>query len=241
MKINSIITLASLLSLAIISMAFVQKPIPAKTTELAGEKESFLEFLSQFKKVELPYSIGLDDLDGYQDYRDNKAKSVVKGVNNTAIKATRFIPESTAGKFSRMGPPVLNPVARFYPNNQMVAVIYKSQGPFANEMIAGYSLIYYDLKGNILPKSKDDLKKWSRGFKLAYSNMQNSMTCTIDTAGNISQTEYKNVWKKDVHEHGFEGNKLVDFKPEKTTFLALDSKGNLNENKYTATASRAVP
>jgi hypothetical protein len=240
MKIKSIIALVSLLGLAIISMAFVQKPIQVKTTEQAVEKESFLAFLSQFKKVELPYSIGLNDLDGYQDYRDNKAKPAAKGAKNISIKTTRFIPESTAGKFSRMGPPVLSPVARFYPNNQMVAVIYKSQGPFSSEIYASYSLIFYDLKGNILPKSKDDMK-WSRGFTLAYSDMENSMTCTIDAAGNISQTEYKNVWKKDVHEHGFEGNKLVDFKPEKTTFLALDSKGNLSESKYALTASRAKP
>jgi hypothetical protein len=158
-------------------------------------------------------------------------KPAIKGVKGTGIKATRFIPESTAGKFSRMGPPVLNPVARFYPNNQMVAVVYKSQGPFASEIFASYSLIYYDLKGNILPKKQGDLKKWSRGFTLAYSEIENSMTCTIDASGNISQTEYKNVWKKEVEKHGFEGNKLVDFKPSKTTTFKLDSKGKFERNQ----------
>jgi hypothetical protein len=71
MKIKSIIALVSLLGLAIVSTAFVHKPNPPKVIE----KESFLEFLSQFKKVELPYSIGLNDLDGYQDYRENKSKA----------------------------------------------------------------------------------------------------------------------------------------------------------------------
>ncbi len=240
MKIKSIIALAGLLSLAIISMAFVQKPIPVKTTELAGEKESFLEFLSQFKKVELPYSIGLNDLDGYRNYRDNKAKPAAKGAKKTSIKTTRFIPESTAGKFSRMGPPELAPVARFYPNDKMVAVVYTFKQHFGGDLNIEYQLLLYDLKGNILQKQKQKTH-FSGAFNLAYSSIEKTMTCSIDAAGNIAQAEYKNVWKKDVHEHGFEGNKLVDFKPSKTTAFKLDSKGSLNENKYAATASRAQP
>ncbi|MBK8565666.1 MAG: hypothetical protein IPN76_20545 [Saprospiraceae bacterium] len=237
---KSIIAMASLLSLAIISSAFIQKPIPAKTIEKYEKKEPFLEFLSQFKKVELPYSIGLNDLEGYQAYRDIKSKPTAKSIKKTALKTTQFIPASMAGKLSRMGPPTLYPVARFYPNHQMVAVVYKSQGPFDEEIYASYSLILYDLKGNILPRTKDKMGN-NRGFRLAHSAMENSLTCTIDATGNISQTEFKNVWKKDVYEHGFEGNKLVDFKAGKTTYFALDSKGNLNETKYTAMASRARP
>lgn len=236
MKIKSIIALVSLLSLTIVSTAFVHKPNPPKVIE----KESFLEFLSQFKKVELPFSIGLNDFEGYQDFRDSKSKSTTKSGNKAGIKTTQFIPESRAGKFSRMGPPTLTPIARFYPNDKMVAVVYSSNQRFGGNLKTTYELLLYDLNGNILPKQQEKLAL-GRSFNIAYSSFDKSMTCTIDAAGNISQTEYENVWKKDVHEYGIEGNKLVDFKPGKTTAFKLDSKGALNETKYAATASRAEP
>jgi hypothetical protein len=240
MKIKSIIAMASLFSLAIVSTAFIQKPIPVNPAEFAVEKESFLSFLSQFKKVELPYSIGLNDLEGYQVYRDIKSKPAAKSTKKAVIKTTQFIPESQAGKFSRMGPPELVPVVRFYPNDKMVAVVYSSKQRFGGDINIAYQLVLYDLKGNILQKQKEK-SHFSGAFNLAYSSLEKTMTCAIDAAGHISQSEYENVWKKAVHEHGYTDNKLIDFKPGKTTYLALDSKGNLNETKYGAVASRARP
>ncbi|MBK9013030.1 MAG: hypothetical protein IPM82_02515 [Saprospiraceae bacterium] len=240
MKIKTIIALAGLLGSALFSTAFVQKPNPSKTLENAAEKESFLEFLSQFQKVELPFSIGLNDLEGYQAYRDTKAKPAAKSKHTTPLKATRFIPGSEHYKFSRMGPPEMVAVARFYPSCQTVAVVYSSKQPFGDDLYLNYQMLVYDLKGNLLTKAQD--KKGRDGaFTLAYSGVENSMTCTIDAAGKISQSTYKNQWKKDVANHGYDGNKLVDFKLEKTTDFKLDEKGNIGEAKHATIASRATP
>ncbi len=139
-----------------------------------------------------------------------------------------------------MGPPELVPVARYYPNDKMVAVIYSSKQRFGGDLSTAYQLVLYDLKGNILQKQKEK-SHLSGAFNLAYSSMDKTMICSIDAAGNVSQTEYENVWKKAVQEHGYDDNKLIDFKPEKTTYMALDSKGNFNETKYAAMASKARP
>ena len=240
MKIKSIIAFAGLLATAVFSTAFRAKPTSQAPIENIAQKEDFLQFLSQFKKVELPYSIGLKDLEGYQAYRTPAAKPAAKSSQKQTLKPTKFLPGSEASKFSRMGPPMLVAVARFYPNDQMVAVVYSSKLQFGGDMNMSYQLVLYDLNGNILSKQPDK-KQAAKSFQLAYSSSENSMTCTIDAAGNIAQNTFENQWQKDVYEHGYDGNKIVDFKLKKTTGFKLDKSGNVSEVKYQAMASRARP
>ncbi len=241
MKIKSLIAMVGLFSLAIISTAFVQKPNTIKTpVNIDANGESFLNFLSQFKKVDLPYSIGIDDMAGYADYRSINQKMVIKNPERTQLKPSGFLPESMQGKFSRMGPPEIMPVARFYPNPQMVAVVYCSKQPFGDGLNRNYNLVLYDLKGNILPKEKNK-KSFNRAFNLAYSTVDKTMTCSIDSKGNISQHIYKNQWRKNVANNGLEGNVLQGFKTENTLVFQIDSKGNIAEQKHSAVASRVQP
>jgi hypothetical protein len=240
MKIKSIIATLGLALLAVASTAFVQKT-PQKTSPLeAAEKEAFLQYLSQFKKVELPYSIGLDNFKGYENYLGKPIKKTVAKPNVVRIKATPFLPESNAGKFSRMGPPTLEAIARFYPNDQMVAVVYSSKPPFGGEEHLNYRMVVYDLNGNILPKQKDKLA-YRQAFDLAYSSTDKTMTCTIDASGNISQGTYTNQWLKDLYKHGMEDNKITGVKQEKTSNYRLNSRGEFVESKHGAIASRAEP
>ncbi len=240
MKIKTIIAALGLALLVVVSTAFVQKT-PQKTNPLeAAKKEAFLQYLSQFKKVELPYSIGLEDFNGYDNYRSRQQKQAISKQNGVRLLATPFIPEPNLGKFSRMGPPTLEAIARFYPNDQMVAVVFSSQRPFANDILTSYHIVVYDLNGNILPKKKEELK-FQGAFKLAYSSTSTTMTCDIDAYGNILQSTYNNQWLKDVDNHGFEDNKITGFKLEKTANYRLNKTGELSETKYAATASRAEP
>ncbi len=240
MKIKSIITFVCLLALGLFSTAFMPKPASKVALENTAEKEDFLQFLSQFKKVEMPFSIGLKDLEGYQAYRTPSPKPAAKSSQKATLKATRFIPGSEASKFSRMGPPELVAVARFYPSDKTVAVVYSSRQQFGSDLNMSYQLMLYDLNGNILLKQSDK-KQLAKSFQLAYSSTENSMTCAIDAAGNISQSTYENQWKKDVYEYGYDGNKIVDFKLEKTANFKLDKSGNISEAKHQAVASRATP
>ena len=62
MKIKSIIAFASLLLLGTISTAFMSGKSVAKTPIVVEDNKGFLEFLSNFEKVKLPYEIGLKDM-----------------------------------------------------------------------------------------------------------------------------------------------------------------------------------
>src|SRR5262245_26751332 len=112
MKIKSFIAFAGLLVLAVFSMAFMAKPAPKAPAENTAQKENFIQFLSQFKKAELPYTIGLNDMEGYRNYREGKAITVAKISPRTPLNSTRFIPGSEHFKFSRMGPPEMFAVTR---------------------------------------------------------------------------------------------------------------------------------
>ncbi|MBI1224989.1 MAG: hypothetical protein GC192_07100 [Bacteroidetes bacterium] len=243
MKIKSFIALVGLFSLAIISSAFIQKTNTVKTpVNISTEGETFVSFLSQFKKVDLPYIFGVDDMEGYADYKNGNQKKATKKSANAHLEPSHFIPESMQGKFSRMGPPELTPVARFYPNPQMVAVIFCSKLPFGDGVNRNYNLVLYDLKGNILPKTKDK-SSYHHAFNLAYSSVDKTMTFSIDSNGNITQQLFNNQWRKNVANNGINGNTIQSFKKEDTLAFQIDNKGNIAEQKQTlpATASRAEP
>ena len=142
MKIKNLFVFASLILLVTLFSAF--RPAVETTTE-TNKGESFTEFLSHFEKVELPYEITFDDFENYKQfksadkskkgkkqYKKSKMKSSKIGKTYTdkngfihsPIRFTKYIPEISRGRFSRRGPPRMYPVARFYPNEKMVAVIF---------------------------------------------------------------------------------------------------------------------
>lgn len=232
--------MAGLLSLAFFSSAFVPRPAAVSHAENKGGEESFLEFLSQFRKVDLPYAIGLNDLEGYQNYWATKARPIAQANPKKPLWPSRYLPGSEAAKFSRMGPPDLFPVARFYPNNKMVAVIYSSKLHFGDKLSTDYLLMLYDLKGNMLTQRPEKNPR-PGPFLLAFSSPEKSMTATIDADGNIGQLTYENQWKKDVRQHGYVANSLTNFKLEKTAVFHLDGKGNFVEPSQNVVVTRAAP
>jgi hypothetical protein len=223
MKIKSIVAMVGLLVVALFSSAFTSSKEDAR-------KEEFLVFLSQFPKVDLPFSLGIADMEGYRAYRQGKAQSVAQRIERRVLRPSRFLPGSEASKFSRMGPPEMRPIARFYPNEKMVAVVYAASSPFSDDLYVDYVLAVYDLKGNILPV-KQGKTKASWGFPLASSGGEYSVTCSIDSRGHITQTQHLNKWKKDVGVHGYAGNQLVGFEAQKSTHFKIDEKGNITESK----------
>lgn len=236
MKIKTTISLLAILTIALFATAFAPTPKPGTLDEAFAKKERFIEFLSLFKKAELPYWIDLGDLDGYDAYRSGKGNAAKPPKVQRSIKSMEFIPEARV-EFSRMGPPEIIPLVRFYPNDKMVAVIYSSKLRFTDNLIKCYNLILYDLNGNILT-GNDKHTKYANMFNLAYSGVNESMTCMINAKGQITLTEFTNQWKKDLTSHGVEGNKVVGFKKGRTTTYSIGKSGKIQETKQDLASTR---
>jgi len=230
-----------------LSTAFVQ---PTPVAEVSSDKNTasdFAEYLSHFKKVELPYSLNLEDLKQYENYQKGVSKKTVKkgnkkfskkmksGAKKSPIARSKYLPEVARGMFSRMGPPDVQPIARFYPNEKMIAVVYSSKRRFS-DLDQSYNLAVYDLKGNVLsPNSKN----WSE-FNLGYTSLKQTITFRIDEKGNIWRNTYDNVWKNKLKKRGYRNNQLVDFQIKDTQVFKLNEKGVAEELKTIPSDGRAA-
>ena len=163
------------------------------------------------------------------------------GLSKSPISRSRYIPENEHRIMSRMGPPELNPIARFYPSEKTVAVVYSSAQPFGGGLNVQYNLVVYDLKGRVLPDQKKEKHQMSlsSSFQLANSSMEKTTTCSIDAKGNIWQNAYENKWKNDVRKNGTNSNKLVDFKLQKTQVFNIAANGSIAALKEYPTTFRA--
>lgn len=203
-------------------------------------KESFVEFLSYFEKKELPYSIGLENLEAYNGYIKNNTstkEAINRHGSRSAISNSNFIPGSRFGKMSRMGPPELIPVARFYPNEKMVAIIYSSNLRFGSGLDKSYNMVVYDLKGNILPATSKD--KNPASFLVAQSSVEQSITFQIDKQGRIWKNTYNNIWEKNLDDNWIDKNVITGFEIKNTEVFELDKNGNLEKLKEIPTVAKA--
>lgn len=258
MKIKNLVVLAILASVGILNSAFVNPDV-----EVGGEI-SFTKFLSYFEKTELPFEINLEDLDKYENFKHaSKIEQPVRKLTKAeskklidekiahqkmirAINQTDFIPEISYGRFGRMGPPEVQPVARFYPNEKSVAVVYTTTPRFGRGINENYRMVIYDLKGNtIFPLEKGKSKKKKKifsvirnGFELGHSTAQNSITFKIDKKGRIWKTTFENVWKNDLKEIPLDNNELVSFNVKDTEVFQIGDFG-ISKLKSIPTSARA--
>jgi len=242
MKIKNLVVLPSIILLSVLSSAF-RPAEPTPNTEI--KKESFAEFLSHFDKVELPFEIKLSDLNYDQNpqiqVKQKKVKS--KGIFQVSpIARTKFIPEVANGRFSRMGPPTVHPVARFFPTEKTVAVIYTVKSRFTQAFEKTYRMVIFDLEGNIIgvpKKKKDELFFPEKSITLAFSSGHQTLTCKIDQQKQIWLNTYDNEWEKDVKKNGFNGNEIVSFDLKETKVFKINQKGLVDELKEIPSDARA--
>jgi hypothetical protein len=240
MKIKNLIPLLVLFVLAT-SATFPTKTKKSETPVINTiSKETFVEFLSYFDKKELPYGIGLENLEAYNGYIKNNTttkKAIKQHGGHSAISNSNFIPGSRFGKMSRMGPPELIPVARFYPNDKMVAVIYSSNLRFGSGLDKSYNMIVYDLKGHILPAAAKD--KNPAPFLVAQSSVEQSITFQIDQQGRIWKNTYDNIWEKSLDDKWIDENEITGFEIKNTEVFELDKNGRLEQLKEIPTVAKA--
>ena len=235
MKIRKLMTLSSLMLAFFLSTAFMspEKPVQ-KETEKGGE--TFAEFLSHFEKTDLPFAIGLSEFRKRSVVFENQKKAKLeKAKMKKTFFRSKYIPESSAS-FSRMGPPNIEPVARFYPTEKMIAVIYEVQSRFA-EANQQYSMLIYDLKGNIVfPKMEDGL---GMSHHLAHLNSQEAMTCSIDRQGHIQQNTYTHNFKKQKKKTSFEADEFANYELSSSELFKINVTGTIVQVKDNLADNRA--
>ena len=230
MKIKNIFALASLVLLGSLLSGFVHPGIG--TTSEKNGKISFAEFLSYFKKTDLPYQMELNDFKKYKNFKENTTQ-VLATKTKSDLPFNKFIPELSWGRFSRMGPPKVQPLAYFYPNKNSVGVIYITTQRYSNNINESYKMVVFDLEGNtIFPKNnvannrkrKRNLQIQS-GFELGHSSIKNTVSFKINKKGQIWKNTYSNVWKENLKETAFHKNQLLGFKIKDTKVFQLNEKG----------------
>lgn len=240
MKIKNLIALLGLFVLAT-SATFSAKTKKVENPVTNGiSKETFVEFLSYFEKKELPFRIGLEDLEAYNGYKKNKTNTTEANKRiggRSTISNSNFIPGSRFSKISRMGPPELIPVARFYPNEKMIAVIYSSNLRFGSGLDKSYNMVVYDLKGNILPAAKKNESPLS--FLVAQSSVEQSITFQIDQQGRIWKNTYDNIWEENLDKKWINENAITGFEIKNTEVFELDKNGKLEQLKEIPTVAKA--
>lgn len=262
MKFNKIFQLSCLIIIGILSTAFIQ---PTPVVEVPNSKKTahdFAEFLSHFKKVELPYSMNLEDFKQYESYKKGtqgrKSKKMrKKKINSQPAIYSEFLPKTARAMFSRKGGPSNYPVARFYPNEKMIAIVYCTRDVFAGNLFQSYNLAIYNLKGEILfpksPVSNENLNgsnsnsqqrvayrdQFPEAFNIGSTSHEKTISFRIDEKGNIWKNTYDNVWKKSLKKKGYRNNQLVDFKIKDTQVFQLNDKGVVEELKAIPSDGRA--
>ena len=200
--------------------------------EIAGNKQ-FAKFLGHFEKSTSPLSVDHATLNKYgakpNIYSLNQKNSKIS--SNEDLKD--FLPIAKQRKFSRMGGPLVTPLHRFYPDENMVAVTYLVKSRFVN---VGFSvqLSLFDLKGNPILKSEEDNEWTVNSIMIAGLSPSVTTLSKANTANEILRTTFKNNWEKDINEFSLSENTIINYEKEKSDVLSIQSDGKIKivENLY---------
>ena len=220
--------------IAILFSLFISSPtIKMGSDSLLAEKtnsknKSFAMFLSHFKLIEAPMSFNAAELDEYFLNKVKHGKVIPHDLSKKYIHSGRDF------KFSRMGPPTLTPVARFYPQENVIGVLYCSQLFPGNSNNYQFILKVYDLNGRELNKEKGHAEAMIVGFK----NIETSKSFKLETDGLVWTKDYKNIWA-DENKKGHPAEKIISYKETDSQAYLINPKGKISELKIYPTEERA--
>ena len=232
MTLKSLFSLGFILTILTISTGFVtpSTTLPSETTDI---DRTFVEFLSHFEKVDNNFAIGLNDIQQYENLKISKKVSKSKQSKNELSKTSllKYIPELEGRMYSRMGPPEVVPVARFYPDEKTIAVIYMTYQPFRSAADMDFYLSFFDLNGNNLPKQKKEDFEFGEAFHLAAINHSVTQTFSLNKEGIIWKNTYTNLRKEDVKKKGLAGNDIVGYDFLQTEVFQIKGNGMVEITK----------
>lgn len=250
MKIKNYLLASSLVFLAVCSSAFI---VPVTKSSEGGiqqdleliqkiEKPDFVKFLSHFEKTATPFGAGLDQLKQYEAAINTEEEQRGKRQSRDRYESFRnYIPEWHFGMYSRMGPPSVEPLARFYPSEDLVAVTYLTFRPFEFTQNLQVNLAIYDLQGNCIVTTTEESPKIVEytSFPLGGTYTDITQTFTINEEGYIWKNSYKNIWKEDLADQGVLDNKIIDYELTSTEVFQFAPDGKISLVKEYPIASRA--
>lgn len=200
------------------------------------KKDNFKAFLAEMDPVVLPYEITIADL-------APKGEEEAFGDLDYLAKMNRFrefIPELKTGRFSRMGPPTVELLAKMELSEEVTGVIYATHHRF-RYYGANFMLALYDKNGNLLDYEgkKKSKKKKRKGFfaaddipdsfLLAYQSFEDAQTARIDENGQIFLQYMTSKWEKDVTEYGIEDNTIVGYDLVRSEAYQLNPNGRIDK------------
>ncbi|NRB51127.1 MAG: hypothetical protein HRU41_25880 [Saprospiraceae bacterium] len=239
--------LSLLLGLSLVALTAFVSPHSTK-------QDKFENFLSELRTLEFPFQIEIEDLTSrYAEYEclsDDEFERRYRKMETFKD----FLPE-TSFRFSRLGPPLVEPLAKMEVSQGITGVVYSTfrDQQFASEN--AFLILFFDRKGNPIDHKMADreLKKknWLpsafkpdiKGYALAFQGLENTQTVKLEKDGTISIELFENLWAKDIYEHGLAENEITAYQPISTEELLITSKGkikSLPKNKVAKTARASI-
>lgn len=235
MNIKNIAYLIGVISFTLLASSFVSYSVDEYGTEDMLAKtvnKDFAEFLSKFEKTELPYTMPLDKLNSYNDIEPfapeyKKAIVIIDKVKNKT-SFSQFLPGLGIGQFTRRSPPEYTPINRFYVNEKVIAVVFKTQQQFFPGDFCGYSMMLYDLKGNILSEEVQRSYR-TRAMQIGGHEPTSSMSFSIDENGILTTVSYVPTWKKNIKKFGYANNVVSKFTLSEVKTYKINKDGLIKE------------
>jgi hypothetical protein len=199
-------------------------------------KNDFAAFLSHFNKVDKPNALDLASLDlAFKNNTFTKEKILI---DNVLIE--KFIFGRPRFKISRMGPPEIYPVARYYPTEEHVAVVYVSKMRFGNAPLS-YIVKMFDLNGQPIQvkNTKGVLNKFG-SMPIASKGYHNATTFEMKDDGTYCLKDFEPEWKLDVGKFGVYDNEVISYHLKDTRFYKVNPKGQIQHLSIPAVKDRAM-
>jgi hypothetical protein len=195
-----------------------------KEMSFKGEA-TFDKLLELFPKGTLPFTITTSVL---QNYADSMAHTDYRKVEKKVIPYVfrKYFPSlENESKFSRMPPPLPEPLLAFEANGKHVLVYFTSR--YGKD----YNAVTYTSKGKLIS---------NRHF--AQVDLKKVITASLDENLNLTREQYDIIWDKPMDKNGYKNSKITELKLTKKTVESLIKKGSEKEIKIEKDALvRATP
>lgn len=217
-------------------------------------QNKFEDFLSELTELEFPFQVGIEDMTSrYTEYEclsDEELENRYRKMETFRD----FLPE-TWFRFSRLGPPLVEPIAKMQVSTEIVGVVYST---FRDRLYRGenaFLIMLFDEQGNPVDHRMGDREHKKRnwfpsadkpeikGYAMAFHGLENTQTVSLTEDGRISIELFENIWDKDIDEHGVGENEIIGYHPISSEELIITRKGRIKAlpaNKVAKTARASI-
>lgn len=217
------------------------------------KQEAFQCFIADLPALEFPFQIDIKDMTARYAVYESMSDEEYEARYRKMEQFRDFLPE-TRVRFSRLGPPLVEPLAKMQVSEDVVGIVYST---FRDRRFRGenaYLIMLFDRQGkpinHIKNAKKNNRRVWFpsnkteiMGYALAYHGLVNTQVVRLEEDGRISLELFENVWAKDIDEHGTWENEITGYKAVSTEELIINSKGQIktvSNSKLVKTAGASL-